>query len=472
MLVKVVKGPHAGLMNATIQGDYGTWEGTDNGWSLIRGDTARGAGGGIVDGKWMWDLNDSLFTPGDVLHYFFKATTNLANTGIFTDTGVENAIGTDTSGGQFFSVSVLPEGNGDILYINDFSRRGNVEAYYHSAFDQAGFGTTFDEYTVNGTTSALGNGPGGRATSLAQIQVYNKLVYNSGDLDATTISDGVIDKGDDASLYRDYLNSTNHDVGLWVSGDDVAFEVAQSTQASAIDLLNNWCGVTYLSQSQFLLTGLSAPVIHAEPGSPWAGAASCSSHVAYGGCLVINKFDVLSTNGTASYAFTWPGHNPGGGDPRGAVIINSQTNGAGSTARTIWQSYSFHLMRDDIPSVTLDRVCFMQQALIFLGNTPGLPTAAKALPQVYSLGQNYPNPFNPTTKITFALPKAGNMTLTVYNVAGQRVKTLYSGQREAGYGSLVWDGSNDAGRKVTSGVYFYKLTANNFSAQKKMVLLK
>ncbi len=88
------------------------------------------------------------------------------------------------------------------------------------------------------------------------------------------------------------------------------------------------------------------------------------------------------------------------------------------------------------------------------------------LPKAYSLNQNYPNPFNPTTTISFALPKAGDYTLTIYNVAGQKVADL-SGTANAGIVEREFDATG-----LASGVYFYKLTAGEFSATKKAVLLK
>ena len=96
----------------------------------------------------------------------------------------------------------------------------------------------------------------------------------------------------------------------------------------------------------------------------------------------------------------------------------------------------------------------------------GAPVAAKSVPSTASLFQNYPNPFNPTTTISFALPHAGDYTLTIYNVTGQTVAN-FSDQAEAGQVSVDWDASD-----MASGIYFYKLDATNFSDTKKMVLLK
>jgi hypothetical protein len=100
------------------------------------------------------------------------------------------------------------------------------------------------------------------------------------------------------------------------------------------------------------------------------------------------------------------------------------------------------------------------------------------LPTGYSLKQNYPNPFNPSTKISFDIPVLSTVTLKIFNVIGQEVRTLVHGTLPAGRQELVWNGTDDAGRTLASGVYFYSLSAlplsggNGFSEIRKMVLLK
>jgi hypothetical protein len=93
-------------------------------------------------------------------------------------------------------------------------------------------------------------------------------------------------------------------------------------------------------------------------------------------------------------------------------------------------------------------------------------------PSEFDLSQNYPNPFNPTTKIEFTLSKSGFVTLRIYDILGREVKTLVSEHLSAGYKSVIWDGKNDEGKDVASGVYFYQLKVGDFSQPKKMLLLK
>jgi hypothetical protein len=94
------------------------------------------------------------------------------------------------------------------------------------------------------------------------------------------------------------------------------------------------------------------------------------------------------------------------------------------------------------------------------------------VPRQYALSQNYPNPFNPVTQINFDLPVRSHVTLTVYNVLGQQVTTLVDQEMSANRYVVDWDGTSVEGRKVASGIYFYRLQAGDFIQTKKMMLLK
>lgn len=93
-------------------------------------------------------------------------------------------------------------------------------------------------------------------------------------------------------------------------------------------------------------------------------------------------------------------------------------------------------------------------------------------PDFYNLAQNYPNPFNPTTRINYALSKPGYVTLKIYRIDGQLVRTLQDAYQNAGNYTKIWDGKNESGSFVSSGIYFYRLKADEFSETKKMILLK
>ena len=94
------------------------------------------------------------------------------------------------------------------------------------------------------------------------------------------------------------------------------------------------------------------------------------------------------------------------------------------------------------------------------------------LPQSFDLKQNYPNPFNPTTIISYQMPENQMVRLDIYDALGQKVKTLVNTEQQAGYYNIEWDGTNDLGVSVTSGVYFYRIHTSGFTKVMKMMMLK
>ena len=104
------------------------------------------------------------------------------------------------------------------------------------------------------------------------------------------------------------------------------------------------------------------------------------------------------------------------------------------------------------------------------------PGAAKAVvqtqPEAFSLANNFPNPFNPATTIQYALPQAADVELIVYNAVGQVVRTLVAEYQSAGRYAVEWDATNDSGYRLSSGMYFYHLQADEFREVKKMLLLR
>ncbi len=95
-----------------------------------------------------------------------------------------------------------------------------------------------------------------------------------------------------------------------------------------------------------------------------------------------------------------------------------------------------------------------------------------AIPKDFVLYQNYPNPFNPNTTIRFDLPTPGKVIAKIYNIKGELVRTLFQSQMNAGSFMVQWDGRDDNGQNLTSGVYFFKLSTANFSATRKLLMIK
>ncbi len=106
------------------------------------------------------------------------------------------------------------------------------------------------------------------------------------------------------------------------------------------------------------------------------------------------------------------------------------------------------------------------------GGPVGVEQVDKGIPREFRLYSNYPNPFNPTTTIQYDLAEKSNISIEVFDVLGKKVKTLLNLDQAAGEYSIRWDGKNDAGVSVTSGVYFYKMVTPKYTRTQKMMLLK
>ena len=101
-------------------------------------------------------------------------------------------------------------------------------------------------------------------------------------------------------------------------------------------------------------------------------------------------------------------------------------------------------------------------------HTDGIPMT----PLVYGLEQNFPNPWNPSTTIRYTVARSGMVELDVFTVLGQKIKTLVQRQQALGVYAEQWDGKDDSGMEVSSGVYFYRLTTPAYVQSKRMVLVR
>jgi hypothetical protein len=115
----------------------------------------------------------------------------------------------------------------------------------------------------------------------------------------------------------------------------------------------------------------------------------------------------------------------------------------------------------------------IQQAeVIEVQTLTDVPGGTGTIPTSFSLEQNYPNPFNPTTTIQYNVSERSFVSLKVFNMLGEEVKTLVAAEQAAGSYPVVWNATDNAGRDVPSGVYFYQMTAGNFKETRKLMLLK
>jgi len=93
-------------------------------------------------------------------------------------------------------------------------------------------------------------------------------------------------------------------------------------------------------------------------------------------------------------------------------------------------------------------------------------------PLVTELRGNFPNPFNPETTISFSLAKDSNVTIEIFNIRGQKIRTLVSNYYQIGSYNVVWNGRDDNGNQVGSGIYFYRMNTGEYQAVRRMILMK
>ncbi len=101
-----------------------------------------------------------------------------------------------------------------------------------------------------------------------------------------------------------------------------------------------------------------------------------------------------------------------------------------------------------------------------------MPVSGAGVPSKFEMSQNYPNPFNPTTKFEFSLPKQAIVMVKIFDIAGREVKTLLNEKMSPGKYKVDWNSTDNSGRNVSSGVYFYRIVAGSFTETKKMILVK
>jgi hypothetical protein len=435
------------------------------GWHKFLADTCYSGVGSPVPDKFCFDLNDAYFVPPDRIDYYLSAKDANGFTTYWSSLVAGGTVGDEALvRANPEEAQCLPTGESDVLYVDDFSGRG-AQPYFDSVFDEMGY--VPDRYDTRGPSSLVANGPGARAATAQINGVYKKILWNCGDLSTGTVGDGTgnPEKSPDAQMLFNFLDQSGQNVGLYLSGDDVSAEF-KALASPAILNLETYIPHNLINGDHVAAGHPTAPLV-IKTGTAFTGFAP-DTCVAFGGCPLINDFDVLEPTGTSAMDAYYNGNAT-----HGAIIHNQRTNAQSFTARVVFSGFSFHYMRDDRPVFPYDRLAHLISIIRWFENIVDDPTGIGEKPSYTSLEQNYPNPFNPQTTIAFSLKEKAHVSLNVYNVAGQLVRTLVSENRNAGvYTDVQWDGRSDNGSLVSSGVYFYKLVTKNFSMTKKMVLLK
>jgi len=450
-------------------------------WVCIRMDTSFTNGAartGAQPDKFAVDLNDDLFVPGDTISFVFSAT----NTGAVTTywsafTGATTVLADVLANPN--ETTILPaagwQRGGDILYVDGMDGRG-AQPFFDTAFQMIGIYDQIDRYDIRAPSSGVANRPGSRVVDVFQqlLPCYRKIIWNTGNLDNGNIGDASTtgEKSDDAGMLLTFLDNLSLPGGVYFSGDNIA-EEWPSLVNSAIPLRDTYIQHTLVDPDHLALIGQSSPLVIGEPGSCFDHFTGPDTLIAYGGCALYNNFDVLApVTSVSTQEMRYDGGTAGSD---GAVIAQYTENVDSVTVGVVLSGFSYHYatdMTEGGAGFVPARVHHLRDILVWLGNSPPVPTAATPTYR-NTLSQNYPNPFNPQTTIEFTLKDLAPVSVKIYNVRGQLVRTLVDETRAPGITHTVtWDGQNNSGQQVSSGVYFYKLVTKSFTQTKKMVLLK
>ncbi|MEA3432264.1 MAG: metallophosphoesterase [candidate division WOR-3 bacterium] len=339
---------------------------------------------------------------------------------------------------------------------------------------------------------------GDRAAVVSRIIAIDPdIVFNTGDL----VEDGRIDSKwitwfstnqdildhipyfvaignheENAQLYYDYWHFPGNE--QWYSLDyGNAHFVCLSTETNMYGSQREWLESDLINASQsadwIFVFFHRPPYSSGEHGSDLnVRTAWCSLFETYGVDIVFNGHD----------------HNYERGFVNGVYYI--VTGGGGAPLRTVgssnWTIYSestLHCCKLSIDSLLLNFEAIKPDGTVFDGftidKTIGIDEdlSSRGDPESFKVWQNYPNPFNANTKIRYQLPKAGHISVEVYNLTGQRVRRLVDSDKDAGCYYTFWDGKDKDGVKVNSGIYFCRISANtggngSFIQTKKMLLIQ
>jgi len=184
-------------------------------------------------------------------------------------------------------------------------------------------------------------------------------------------------------------------------------------------------------------------------------------------------------------AITFDGNNDGGTDTLSAAITNNHSLEFEDARIKFFMRNGDHWYRvengvlEQVVSTGLIDICYVStdlatnsQTIVTILADPEIVSTIPSIPGKWSLNQNFPNPFNPMTSIQFELPEDAFVELNIFGLDGRLIKTLINSQVQAGHHIQSWDGLDNLGTAVSSGVYFYKLESHKFSQTKKMTLLR
>jgi hypothetical protein len=295
---------------------------------------------------------------------------------------------------------------------------------------------------------------------------YDAVIWPNGSFDAYSLADTT------RIFLKVFLDNGGH---LWSNGDEVAkfLGTGGNNADSTINFLSEYMGISFANivddetESRVLnITGV--------------GGTSLDGITlgVYGECPLRRAFDRLTeaTPGADQVITTLANYTDGGATDNGRAAIIKNVRVAGNGV-CIHSGFGLGALVSDASRATLLAKTFVADFGLWDMNYVGVSNGVDA-PVVansrfgFDLAQASPNPFANSTQIKFSVPNRAHVSIEVYNILGQKVRTLVDESMEANSYVREWDGRADTGERVSSGIYFYKMVAGDYSATRKAVLLK
>jgi len=473
------------------------------------------------DNEIIWD---NMLTPGTKIQFF--VTSN------YFCTPNQNLALPDTTGQNYEEFEILPSYRSVqggvykypcVLYVDAFQSvfaRYYIEHAMNNVLTGANINdpipdpAAWDRYDyINAASNwcaPMFRNPGGNSgAALLEMLGYRFIMVNTG-----TLPEGTMRKRDWQGFESwmtatDCVGSPQPRQGFWANGDDVAkiinsandiygYPPFLATLGSFFDCDRNYEEGCPTNENPANNDTLYCTKLRPVPGGSFQPAFAIENFGNW--CPAQYPFDVLGTAGSGSGNKNYQRKSDDTFvSNRYAQVTNDQA-GSASNYRTVLDGYSLsHIIRPDLaqgqPGECVPDTTRVIQAILeeftkvltwTLGSVPAdlcvdpctnytgptsdvLPLEAGLVNRLY---QNSPNPFNPRTTIRFSLAADAPAKLVIYDVNGRKVKTLVNGAQKAGLHELIWDGTDDAGHPVSSGIFWSQLTAGDYTSNRKMVVLK
>jgi len=424
------------------------------------------------------DVPPGSYPPNTTLQYYFAATDSQNATAYYPTDAITNQ--------RYLSASILPlktaiylplgcvDSLASILFVNHFVGR-EPQNYFGSAL--TALGMKYDTWEVNAPTSGIGNCLGGSdpadpyhwpATDVTKLTQYSTIVWHAGDLSAFTIT------RQDQAVIQSWIQQPGKNRNFWISGDDVGFDLMANNGVNNYNSFMSftlgalWLRNIWENTPQDTLH----PVVKGVPGGPAAGRFMHLN----GDCPIVNAFDLYTLSSTANSGksgllLTYP--NSFAAATRYATDYN--TFSSTDSARVVCGGFGFNWVEEGGERLNLAKQVlqtYFKEANCYIATGVEEGGGPQAPPLRSSLMQNMPNPFNPETAIRYSVARTGPVTIRIYNVSGALVRTLVNRVQTAGDHVARWNGTDDHGRALPSGAYFYRLEAERFTDSRKLILLK